>query len=120
MCYEKTKINNNDYTEIKVLRINEIIKLENLKFAYKYYNNYLPVEIMKNVLLDHEGKNLEIKHKYNTRGRNNIRTPLAKTNMYLNSILCKSIQEFRMLKGETRTLLTIHSFVHACKHILTK
>ena len=58
----KSEINNKDFNKIKLLRINDIIKLENVKFAYKINNNLLPEEIMKSVTTDHSGTCLKKTH----------------------------------------------------------
>ena len=47
----KSEINNKNFNKIKLLRINEIIKFENVKFAYKIKNNLLPEEIMKSIIV---------------------------------------------------------------------
>ena len=114
------RINDKNFTNLRILKINEIIKLDNLKFAYKYYHGHLPLEINKNVLHDHLGNSLLKKHRYSTRGKNNLTTPLVKNHKYLNSILCKSVQEYHTLKGETKNLPTIHSFTRTCKNEIAK
>ena len=114
------RINNKDFDKLNILKISEIITLENLKFGYKYYHDHLPHEINKNVLHDQHGCYLRKTHSYNTRGKDNLTIPLVKSQCYLNSILYKSIQEYSILKGETKSLPTIHSFVKACKKEITK
>ena len=77
------RINNKDYEKLEILKINEIITLENLKFGYKYYHDHLSHEINKNVLHDQHGHSLRKTHHYNTRGKNNLTIPLVKNHLTL-------------------------------------
>ena len=66
-CILKKKIiNKKDYKSLKILQINQIIKLETVKFAYKIKNSLLPQQILLCVKTDQHGKSLEKVHQYNT------------------------------------------------------
>ena len=108
-----------DFETLEILNIKQIIKLENMKFGYKLEKKLLPAKIADCVLHDHDGKSLSRSHKYGTRNKNRPYTPKTRTKHYINSILCRSIQEFQTLKGETKSKLTLHSFVIACKKEIT-
>ena len=103
-----------------MLRIEEIIKLENLKFTYKFSDDLLPEKMKECVMHDHYGNSLQQVHNYNTRNKDIIRVPKSKCKAYYNSLLCKSIEEFSTLEGETHKIQNIHSFIKVCKQKIVK
>ena len=117
---KKNHITQKDFTDLKVLQINELIKLENLKFAYKLNKNLLPKKIEECALHDHKGNSLEKTHQYSTRSKCIPNAPKASNKHYLNSIFCKSIKEFRTLKGETQNATNLYSFTRSCKNLIMK
>ena len=114
------KTSPSQYKNLRILRIDEIIKLENLKFAYKLNNDLLPVKIKECTLQDHKGSSLLKKHSYNTRGRTIPNTPKVTGKFYLESVFCKSIKIFGTLKGKTQRLPTLISFTKKCKDMILK
>ena len=103
------------YTKLKIMRVEQLIKLENCKFAYKMYNKLLPIKVIKLATQDQSGKSLEKKHCYNTRQKNLLNAPKCSGKNYLASVLCKSIIEYRTLSLETRQTNNFKSFVIKCK-----
>ena len=116
----KKSVTLKDFTDLGILRIDSIITLENLKFAYKMNKNLLPVKIMECTLHDHRGKSLEKNHNYNTRTKTTPNTPKVTGKYYLDSIFCKSIKLFRTLKGKTRDAVNLTSFTKQCKDMVLK
>ena len=55
------------HKELGILSVRELIKVENLKFGYKYEKKLLPAPLVTSLELDHTEKNLTQKHKYATR-----------------------------------------------------
>ena len=104
----------------RLLTIEQLIKLENYKFAYRLENNLLPSKVTANTKTDQHGQKLDKQHKYNTRHKNVLNTPKAKSNSYLNSILCKSQTEYTKLSLSIRSSCTIKSFINNCKATLLK
>ena len=111
----KRHLNQHHFAELKILKIKNIIRLENLKFAFKLNNDLLPEQIKNCVLHDHHGKTLVKQHAYNTRFKKILNTPKIRTKHYRESLLCKSTKEFRILKGVTQNLPMLSAFVRACK-----
>ena len=111
----KKQINKNDYSTLKILKIKELIKLENLKFAYKFNKNLLPERINECVSTDHRGHTLKKTHSYNTRNKSLPNKPRTRKKQYSNSILCKSIDSFLALKDITKQIPTLSGFVTQCK-----
>ena len=103
-----------------MLRIEQILKLENLKFAYKFHHDLLPTKINECVLYDQYSNSLQQVHKYSTRNKAIIKRPRSKCKAYYNSLLCKSIEEFRTLQGETQNIWSLHVFPKSCKKIIMK
>ena len=108
------------FTDLRVLQINEIIRLENLKFAYKLNKNLLPIKIKECAIHDHKGISLVKTHQYSTRAKSIPNAPKAANKHYLNSIFCKSIKEFRTLKSKTHNTTNLFGFVKECKDLIMK
>ena len=87
-------MNEINYKDLKLLKIKAIIKLENLKFAYKLNKDLLPKKISECASSDQKGKSLLRTHNYGTRSKSIPYTPKIQNKKYGNSILCKSGQEF--------------------------
>ena len=66
---------NTIYRKHKIPRINELIKLEEIKFGYKQINKLLPNRLQ--YIVDHDSKGLPLmkKHAYNTRNKKNPQLP---------------------------------------------
>ena len=109
-----------DYKQLGLLCVNEIIRLENLKFAYKLYKNLLLAKIINCSLHDHKGLSLRKKHSYNTRNEGLQNTPKATCNYYLRSIFCGGIHQFLSLKEETNSSPTLGIFVNWVKNLIMK
>ena len=58
------------YKKLKIMRVEQLIKLENCKFAYKMHNKLLPTKVIKLAMQDQRGNSLVKKHPYNTRKKN--------------------------------------------------
>ena len=116
----KLKININGYQEIGLICVNEIIKLENIRFAYKLNKNLPPNKIHECSLHDYQGHSLVKQHRCNTRQKSLPNTPKVTGKYYLKSIFCASIKEFRTLKEETKKAPTLNSFVKRVKEMIMK
>ena len=59
------------YRKHKILKIDELIKLEKIKFGYKQTKKLLPSRLQ--YIVDHDSKGLTLtkKHTYNTRNKKN-------------------------------------------------
>ena len=108
------------YQTLKILRVNELLELENCKFGYKVINNSLPIRIMELTKTDHKGATLIKQHHYSTRQKNCLNKALAKNTKYKKTIIYKGTSTFETLGVETRNKSSLQSFVIACKNELFK
>ena len=92
-----------------------MFNLENCKFGFKLLSHELPPKIEELSKVTHQGKSLEKRHKYNTRKKNLLNKPLAKSKHYRNCIIYRGTSDLKSLKVETRTKPSLQSFVSACK-----
>ena len=93
------------YSNLNILSLKKLIKLENYKFRYKLCNNTLPEKIISCATTDHRGVTLRKTHRYSTRNKIVPNTPNVKCSKYLKSIFCAGQQEFcklpSMIKSST-------------------
>ena len=112
---EKNTVTAKDQAKMSILNVNEIIKFESCKLAYKFYNDLLPVKINECINTDNLGKSLVKKHKYNTRNKVLQNIPIAKSNKYKNSIIIKCINDYSLIPQELRSCKKIFSFTKLLK-----
>ena len=66
------------YSEHRILKIKDILLLENCKIGYKLINKQLPTNIQTSITTDHNTKTLTKSHKYDTRYKVLPNNPLVK------------------------------------------
>ena len=101
MLINGQKPSNKNYKSLRILKILELVKLENYKFGYKFVNKTLPPRILELTKHDHLGRNLVKSHSYNTRKKNLLNKPKANNKLYRSSVLYKGIGAIESLKAET-------------------
>ena len=106
---------NKSFKSLGILKIKELIELENCKFGFRLKNNDLPKRILDLTTTDQYGQNLKKKHRYNTRRKIYLNKPLVKTNIYKKSILHIGTGSLETLKMETKGRPSMHSFIKSCK-----
>ena len=109
ITYKPETITN--YQEEKLLRINQMIKLENAKLGYKLHNNLLPLKIQALLSSDSRMRKLTKTHKYSTRSRNLLKLPAVKSKVYHTSYLFQVLKEFSNTSSTIRDAKNIHKFV---------
>ena len=60
-----------NYENLKILKIKELIKMQEIKVGYRLINKLLPNKISQQLQRDPKKKSLLKKHTYNTRGKKN-------------------------------------------------
>ena len=65
----------------KFLTLDDMIKLENLKFGWKTVNKELPVELQRCATTDQMGLSLNKNYKYETQNKRLPKMPVAKTKL---------------------------------------
>ena len=59
-----------NYENLKILKIKELIKMQEIKVGYRLINKMLPNKITQQLQSDSNRKSLIKTHTYNTRGKN--------------------------------------------------
>ena len=105
----------NKYASLQILRINDLIKLENCKFGYKLLNNILPERIVLLSQCDQFGNDLRKKHRYSTRQKKLLNKAKAQNKLYKSSIIYIGTECLNLLKWETRNKPNLQLFIESCK-----
>ena len=100
-----------------ILTIEELIRLENMKFAYKLVHQMLPQKIVEICYEDSKHQSLIKSHQYSTRNKSVPNLPVN-MNKYRESFLCKGPQSWLTLSVETREKYNLKMFIKKCKENL--
>ena len=96
----QTKSNPNSH--LGILTIEEMIRLENMKFGYKLVHQMLPQKIAETCDVDSRCQSLNKSHHYSTRNKSEPNLPRNINKLYRESFLCKGPQSWLTLSVETR------------------
>ena len=109
---------NTIYRKHKILRIDELIKLEEIKFGYKQINKLLPNKLQ--YIVDHDSKGLTLtkKHAYNTRNKKIPNCPSSYHHKYRNSFLNKGIVSYSNLPYQLKSKDTISTIISGFKRAI--
>ena len=110
--------NKNTYKREKILTLNQLIELENMKLGHKLHHNTLPRKLANNMKTDSKNKTLTKKHRYNTRKKGLYNLPMATNKLYHNSYLFNSIKVFNTLLPKLRNISNYKTFVRYSKSLL--
>ena len=108
--------NNKSYQVLKILKIKDLIKIENCKFGYKLKHHKLPPRVEELSKTDQHGNSLKKRHKYNTRRKNYLNKALAINKRYKSCIIYLGTSTLESLKVETQNRPNLHSFIFHCKN----
>ena len=103
------------YRDNKLPDLQKMIKIKQLRFAYRLINNILPANLSKLVKTDHKGSNLCKTHNYHTRFKAELNLPLTKSSHYQSSFLHQSIKVFSTLPTNVKHKTSLQSFTCAIK-----
>ena len=106
---------NTIYSKHKILKLDELIKLEEIKFGYKQINKLLPNKLQ--YIVDHDSKGLTLtkKHAYNTRNKKIPNCPSGYHHKYRNSFLNKGIVSYSNLPYQLKSKETISAVISSFK-----
>ena len=99
----------------QILSVQQVIWIENVKFAYKCLNALMPLPITMNAFSDQNGQSLTKVHQYNTRNKSKPNTVPAKTEKYRNSIIYSSFIEFNKLPMDIQKIEHLSTLINKCK-----
>ena len=109
-----------NYKKEKMLRLEELLLLENTKLSYKLQHSLLPTKLHGMLLSDSKKKTLVKKHQYATRTKNIPKLPSAKTKKYHSSFLFQSIKDYENIPLEVRNCRTLPTFILNMKRKILK
>ena len=93
-----------------MLRLEELILLENTKLSFKLQHNLLPPKLHNMLVSDSKRKSLGKKHHYETRTKNIPKLPSAQTKQYHSSFLFQSIKDYENISLEIRDSGTSYNY----------
>ena len=102
-----------------ILSIEDMVKLENMKFGYKLVHWMLPQKIIEICCKDSKHESLTKTHHYSTRNKRVPNLPRNMNKLYRESFLCKGPQSWLPLSVETKSSCNLKAFTNKCKKILT-
>ena len=101
--------------EEKILSLEEVINIKLIKIGHHLSTGTLPVNLVKNLKLDHLLNSLQRSHSYNTCYKNDLKLPNAKVKTYRNSFLYKSILQFNKLPQQLKNITNLQTITKNCK-----
>ena len=104
-----------NYTTKNILKLEQLIVLENLKIWHKYHDKTLPEKLMESMKVDHHKNSLEKQHRYMTRGKHELNLPKAQHCKYRNSFLIKGLRNYQSMPPDIKAIKKIPSFIGKCK-----
>ena len=113
-CIEILSKNKNiekSFKKLKIPKINELMKLQEIKIGYRLINKQLPNKISQQLQCDSNQKSLIKAHSYNTRRKNIPNLPKVTKISYINSYLYQSIKQFMLLPLNLQNMPNISSFI---------
>ena len=103
------------YHSLKIMKVRDIIKLQNLKLGFKVQHSQLSENVLTVCITDANQNSLKKHHPYNTRRKNEQNHPKPATKWYQTSFLVKSINKFQSLPCSIRNITEYNRFVRSCK-----
>ena len=109
-----------NFKKEKMLRLQDLIQLENSKLGYQLEKNLLPLNLHMLLWTDSKNKTLQKTHQYNTRDKYLPKLPKVNTTNYQRGFQFQSIQDYKATPVEIRYTSTLKSFVRKLKiHLLS-
>ena len=103
------------YKEHKIPRLTEMIFTECCKLWHRYTLKLLPSKLSAIMTKDSRQKSLIKTHRYGTRNKKVLNTPLAMTNLYKNSFFVSGLTKYQRLQQTTRDIRDIDLFSKTLK-----
>ena len=103
---------------LNILTIRDMLKLVNLKFAYKLANKQLPTRIITICQEDSRKNTLLPKHHYNTRNRKTPNLPRVANKLYRDSFLFQGPRSILSVDKTIQNSKTFSIFTKKCKTLL--
>ena len=106
------------YKKHKILRIEHLIQLEEIKFGFKQINKLLPKKLQDIVDHDSKGVSLAKMHAYETRNKKIPNLPCSHNNKYRNSFLNKGMVSFGNLPYQLKSKSNVSAVIAGFKRAI--
>ena len=106
------------FRELKILSVQEIIKLKLAKIGYKLLTKLLPIKIIETISVDQDSNQLQKDHCYDTRHKCMLNLPRVFNKKYRSSFLCKALKEIQPLLSITTESNNVAQFIRLYKNKL--
>ena len=106
------------YSSQRILKIKDILLLENCKIGYKLVNKQLPANIQTTITTDQNTKTLTKLHKYDTRYKSLPNSPMVKGKHYNKSFLSTCLHDIQPFMFITQSARNIKHFTNLIKNEL--
>ena len=103
------------FRKFKILKVTDMVHLEQNKMGYKLCYNLLPSNLAQNMLLDHRSHSIVKAHRYPTRSKSTLNLPGAMNAKYRSSFLYSAIREYSALDNSLKQAKNLHVFIKNCK-----
>ena len=101
--------------ELKILLLNKLLELEILKLGFKLNKKCLPSKVNKLLRKDSLSQDLNKKHRYPTRNKDNLNAPIYSKSVHARSFLVKGITLYNNAPSNLKAQKTISSFISCYK-----
>ena len=102
----------------QVLKVTDLIELEQAKLGYKMCNRLLPTVLIQMMMHYYDNSTMVKSHSYQTRQKNIPNRPNAQLNLYQKSFLYQAIACYSKLDKEIRDAPTLPSFTKQLKKLI--
>ena len=106
------------FKRLQILRVMDLIELEQAKLGYKLCNRLLPTVLIHLMMHDYDNSTMVKSHSYQTRQKNIPNRPNAKLNLYRKSFLYQAIACYSKLDKQMRAAPTLPSFTKQLKKLI--
>ena len=101
--------------KLKILPVCNLLELELLKLGFKLNKKFLPSKVNKLLREDCLSQELNKKHRYPTRNKNDLNVPIYKRSVHSQSFLVKGITLYNKASTNLKSQTTISSFISCYK-----
>ena len=108
------------YKKHRLLKVKEIIWLEQLKLGYKLNNKLLPESLTSELSTGPDKRCLMKEHGYATRTKGVLNIPLIKNSTYRKSFLYQCLREFSSLDQTIQSQPNLSKFLTTCRNEILK
>ena len=109
-----------NFKKEKMLRLTDLIKLENSKLGYQLDKKLLPVNLQELLWTDSKNRSLQKTHKYNTREKHLPKLPKVTSSTYQRGFQFQSIKDYEATPVNIRNTINLNHFTSKMKlHLLS-